>query len=288
MGESTDLVLERIIADALRALLDAAEINRLPVDVHRVAQRLGIRVAVHPLESREALFLRTPREARIFLDPKLFNDGFLSARGRFSLAHEIGHCAFEEQFKKQSALAPLSHHERELIADRLANQLLMPRELLTHELRRLQQEWTHGEYVEASTMVKLQHVFRVSLPALAHAIRELSPNTAILRFEKRPIRERGRDFGEVTYRVAWSSPLSTKGERVFPNQTLARCESLAHAAAHGETVKMRAPLNFRPLPRREYSVTGAPHRLVSDAAYLLSIDIQGDQRKEDVSGTIST
>lgn len=268
----------RIVADALRSLLDAAAINRLPVDVHRVAQRLGIRVAVNALEAREALFLRTPREVRIFLDPKLFNDGFLSARGRFSLAHEIGHYILDEELQKRAGgSVQLSQQTREAIADRLGSHLLMPRDLLKRELSLSQSEWTDGAFIEAGTMVRLQRTFRVSLPALAHAIRELSPTTVILRFEKQPIREKGQDSGAIAYRVSWSSPLSSKGDRIFPNQTLARCAMLADAAERGDTVRTRAALNFRPLPKREYSVTGAPHRLVSGAAYLLSIDVKDER-----------
>lgn len=268
---------QRLLAGALRALMGGAEINRVPVDLHRVAQRFGIRVVEQPLESREALYLRTPRESRIFLDSALFdNQGLLTGRGRFTLAHEIAHHVLEQEIRKTTlAQARLSTSRREALADQLGSHLLLPRDLLRSSLIETQPEGGDGDIVDATTMIALQRRFRVSLPALAHAVRDLVPNVVFIRFARQKAQQKGREFGEQVYRVVWSSPTgSGMNGRIFPNQRLARSEELEAAAVQGITIRNSLLLDFRPLPRRIYKLTGTPYRTALLSGFLLSVAIQ--------------
>lgn len=260
--------------DALAALKARVRPHRLPVDPLRVAQEMGIRIVFRALDSRQALYIRDVRRTRIFLNEDLVINGNLSARGRFTLAHELGHHILDEvarSLRIDTATLPLEARER--IADRLGNHLLMPRDLLTTELHTLQPDWADGDWIEALTVADLQQRFRVSLPALANALRDLSPGTLIARFEWIPNQDHRRASDEPVYRVVWSSPASERGDRLFPNQSLTKYRELSDAAERGRVLRTRTKLNLRPLPHKEYSVAGAPHRALHRGPYLVTIDL---------------
>lgn len=276
-----NVLQDSLEAEALAALKAHVRPHRLPVDPLRIAQGMGIRVVFRALESREALYVRDPRQTRIFIDEDLVVNGNLSARGRFTLAHELGHHIFDEVGRSSSVeAAALPLEAREKIADRLGSNLLMPRDLLTAELHTLQPDWVEGDLIEASTVAELQQRFRVSLPALANALRDLSAGTLIARFEWIPNQDHRRASEEPVYRVVWSSPMSERGDRLFPNQSLTKYRELCEAAERGQVLRTRTKLNLRPLPHKEYSVAGAPHRPVLRSPYLLTIDLSPhhDQR----------
>jgi hypothetical protein len=248
-----------VLCNALSAVRTAHGAAERPpkLDLFRFAESLGIQVDVLELEGREAMYLRVGSQVRIILSRQLFYGSVLSLRGRFTLAHEIGHYFLDAVQLQSSYRAGLTESSRERIADFVASNVLVPRDLLREQLRTLQREWSEGDWVEAWTIVELQKRFFVSLPAIAHAIRELSPTTVIVRFDQKQ-RHSDRD---LEYRVAWSSPVTQSGEKVFVNQSLRRCSGLDSVSARRRSVVATVLVNLRPLPVGQYWVaTAIPRR----------------------------
>src|SRR5438045_1365687 len=64
---------------------------RSPVDLFRLASSAGISIDIEEMAGREAMYVRSRQGVAIILHPRLLTRGSLGKRGRFTLAHELGH-----------------------------------------------------------------------------------------------------------------------------------------------------------------------------------------------------
>ena len=123
----------------VRKLLKEAGLPRIPVDVERVAEHLGLKIIERPLEDEYSGYL-TVKEKNIVV-----NSAHSPARQRFTIAHEIGHFQLHCQqadtpmFVDQTVYfrAPQFSDEaraREREANYFAAELLMPEEWLAKYL----------------------------------------------------------------------------------------------------------------------------------------------------------
>jgi Zn-dependent peptidase ImmA (M78 family) len=139
-------------------LLDMAGLKQVPVDVERLAGRLGVRVAARSdLPPKVSGFLyRGPLQ-----DVIIVNAWHRPVRRRFTVAHELGHWALDEQgiFHEQGGHGGAPDTERAM--DAFASVLLMPEDLMYRELGR------------CARVVDLAARFRVSQGAMVRRLAEL-------------------------------------------------------------------------------------------------------------------
>lgn len=154
------------------ALLEQLEMRRTPIDVHRVARELGLRVMTANLGAGVAgLLVRRPGAPSVIC----VHEDDPTTRQRFSIAHEIGHHHLEHPFEQDAqvhvdrgivAQRPARSAEgvdpNEIEANQFAAALLMPAALI----RTRAAELSHGLLLDAH-LTELADEFQVSEQAMA-------------------------------------------------------------------------------------------------------------------------
>lgn|SRR5579862_524328 len=130
------MVLEKIEA-AAEELLARFDIKGVPIPIEDVARHLDIRISRAPSKDFSGLLIRKDGHALIGV-----NSSEAPVRQRFTIAHELGHFVLHPQkdafvdFRKDrnstEAKPPRERH-----ADMFAAALLMPRQALLKDFRRL-------------------------------------------------------------------------------------------------------------------------------------------------------
>lgn len=153
------------------SVLALAGIDRPPVDVEAVAQRLGLQLVRRDMEdATSGMLVRGPRYSTIAV-----NAGHHPRRQRFTIAHEIGH--FQLHWKSTEThfidyvvrdfrddRSSTATDKREIEANQFAASLLMPREFLRKDLRG--QGKLPGFDVDEGLIVKLARRYEVSQQAM--------------------------------------------------------------------------------------------------------------------------
>ena len=140
-------VRRKFIRDTAERVLQAHCPNCPPVDVQRIAERLGIEVKVEPVDDDLSGFLyREPKTDRAVIG---VNAKHHPNRRTFTIAHELGHFLLHEsetvhldnkkdgytlQLRNPASATGESINERE--ANLFAAELLMPAKFLARELRK--------------------------------------------------------------------------------------------------------------------------------------------------------
>jgi Zn-dependent peptidase ImmA (M78 family) len=159
-----------------REILVELNIARCPVDVDEIARKKGITVRFVPLEEDLSgmIFMK---DAAIIVVNSLHHPN----RQRFTLAHEFGHFELhmtdigsevhvDKKFLKfaRDAKSSTGWDRKEIDANRFASELLVPKDMLAHELR--------GRIVDAEDeqlITEMAGCFEVSRQMMTFRIGEL-------------------------------------------------------------------------------------------------------------------
>lgn len=127
------------IDERVRSILEENGINRPPVDIYGIIERLGIRLFELELDDDVSgvLDMREPKTPRIVV-----NKNHHPNRKRFSAAHELSHFVLhtksglhmDKQSFFRSAESSKGVFSIEIEANRMAAELLMPKHFLTKSL----------------------------------------------------------------------------------------------------------------------------------------------------------
>ena len=131
------LAKSNVVKIAVKELLDISEVVEAPVDVYKIATKLGIQIKFSALSKLSGAFVRGIKNSR----PSgiLLNSNQPEARLRFSLGHEIAHFFLNHYPDKDIGKTKLGRHtlETEKDADEFASELLVPSTFLQKELDKL-------------------------------------------------------------------------------------------------------------------------------------------------------
>jgi len=147
-----------------RELLRAGGICRPPVDVELLAHLQGVHeIRLEPLNGPDAELSPVDNGYVIRADPRT-----ISARRRFSIAHEVAHTFFGHNHKSyhgQAVTLPkgvargLGYRLEEMLCDQAAAEMTMPRELFLEEAR--------GHRPSVDLVTRLAQAFQTSIESTA-------------------------------------------------------------------------------------------------------------------------
>lgn len=131
------LAQSSVVKIAVKELLDLSEVSEAPVDVYKIATKLGIQIKFSALSKLSGAFVRGQESLR----PSgiLLNSNQPETRLRFSLGHEIAHFFLNHYPDKDIEETKLGRHtlKTEKDADAFASELLVPSTFLQKELDKL-------------------------------------------------------------------------------------------------------------------------------------------------------
>jgi Zn-dependent peptidase ImmA (M78 family) len=141
------------ITKKIEKLLKVAGISKLPVDVTKIAEILGLNIKYQPYDDNfSGLLIRHGNEATIGV-----NSVHHENRRRFTIAHEIGHFLLHKgdlildkdiRVNYRGAVNEHVDYEKEREANMFASELLMPTKLLSKDLKRHQLNLMDDEQIE--------------------------------------------------------------------------------------------------------------------------------------------
>jgi len=165
-AEEIDLALDEVAQEAL----DAAAIDRAPVDAFRLAEALGIVVAWDEAQQVRARYVRLASAWNSQPRPTvLLRPDDRMERRHWALAHEIGeHLAWQVFARLGSDLMDAGRAAREMIANQLAGRLLVPGAWLRRDAAEC--DWDLAElktrYCTASHEVLARRMLDAGPPAI--------------------------------------------------------------------------------------------------------------------------
>jgi Zn-dependent peptidase ImmA (M78 family) len=127
------------IEETISQLLDQFEIDKLPIDVEKIARMLGLQVRYEPYDGFQSGFLFQD-SARTIIG---VNSNQSKVRQRFTIAHELGHFFLHQgnpfhidkaQMKFRNALSGEGTNTEEVEANAFAAALLMPTRFIEAEI----------------------------------------------------------------------------------------------------------------------------------------------------------
>jgi Zn-dependent peptidase ImmA (M78 family) len=167
-------VRRKRVEQTARELLGANQVNHPPIPVDRIAKRQGLLLRAEPLESSLSGFLYRAGDRAVVgtnsLQPQV--------RQRFTVAHELGHFMLHEveelhvdrqvHFKLRSKLSSQGTDDDEIEANLFAAEILMPRDMIANDVRRLGAIDVIDDKINA-----LAQRYRVSVQAMTLRLRDL-------------------------------------------------------------------------------------------------------------------
>lgn len=154
-----------------RNLLKSARIVNPPVRVDKIAEKLKAKLTFEPFDGEDdisGILYRDEKQTIIGI-----NSSHSNVRQRFTIAHEIGHLVLHEgelfvdqavrvNFRdKRSSLAV---NQQEIEANKFAAELLMPDEMIRHEVEK--RVTKKKGVTESQLLAELARVFDVSEQAM--------------------------------------------------------------------------------------------------------------------------
>ena len=162
-------------AEARRVLAETSAAT-LPIDIERIAGRLGAEVVYEPM-SRELSGLLYRDGDRTVIG---VNSMHASNRQRFTIAHEVGHLVLHQgrpvvldhvvRMNFRDPKSGTATDAEEIAANAFAAELLMPRDLLIAEVERAR---AHGDALDPSFVRALADGFEVSGEAMGNRLANL-------------------------------------------------------------------------------------------------------------------
>jgi Zn-dependent peptidase ImmA (M78 family) len=164
------------IERTVKKLLDDNKIFQPPVPVDDIARNLGANLKYEPFSGQDAISGMLYRDG----ENKIIgiNSNHHPNRQRFSIAHEVGHLLLHEKevfidkvVNFRSSRSSLAIDTEEIAANAFAAELLMPKEFVKNELKKLigqESMPTEKELVE-----NFARVFKVSTAAMEYRLNNL-------------------------------------------------------------------------------------------------------------------
>lgn len=167
---------DEIKACALKFLREAG-ITQAPVDVEKLAIRVGAKVSYEPFEGDLSGVLVKDHGSVVIG----VNSSHPNTRQRFTIAHECGHLLlkhigdiFVDQtvaVMKRDGRSSMAIDQQEIEANRFAAELLMPEKMIVEAVKRRQQKKTD---ISASQIIsELADEFQVSPQAMEYRLTNL-------------------------------------------------------------------------------------------------------------------
>lgn len=170
------------IEEAAARVLRKCKVTAAPVNVLKIAQSLGAKVAFQPFgEELSGMLVR--KDAQVIIG---VNSRHPNTRQRFTIAHELGHWQLEHKgdlfldktlrskpisIKKRDQRAAQGTDREEIQANSFAAAILMPEPLLVAAVER--QLSGEGEYDIDRLVSELSDEFEVSSQAMEHRLANL-------------------------------------------------------------------------------------------------------------------
>lgn len=155
---------QSLIAFAVEELMTKTNSTNIPIDVFSIASQLGIFVKFSALANLSGAYIHASDKNGPGI---LLNSNQPENRIRFSLAHEIAHYYLNHYSNQERAISLLGRHSSEIEkdADKFASELLIPKNILTEEVRKI----TKNSFSEKD-VYKLSDKFAVSYQAMLLAL----------------------------------------------------------------------------------------------------------------------
>jgi Zn-dependent peptidase ImmA (M78 family) len=155
-------------------LLEEQEVLTAPIDVGRIAHRLGVIVIEEDLQNEVSGMLSREGPRPVIL----VNESDSSARKRFSIAHELGHFRLHKDqvfvdrpVRFRDGRSSLGQDREEIEANHFASELLMPSPLIWESIAKIEDESSPLEEDELVTQLSKQ--FDVSKQAMEYRLADL-------------------------------------------------------------------------------------------------------------------
>ncbi len=164
--------------EVAQRILAEHNVVRPPVPVERLAKKLGARLSRQPFGEADdvsGLLFRDGTRTIIGI-----NSAHASTRQRFTIAHELGHLTLHPgkpmildraRVNFRDSVSSMATDRQEMEANRFAASLLMPRDLLVRELKRLPTKPANQS--EESLVAMLAGTFDVSKEAMHYRLMNL-------------------------------------------------------------------------------------------------------------------
>jgi Zn-dependent peptidase ImmA (M78 family) len=159
-------------------LLKSARVENPPVRVDKIAEKVKAKLSFEPFEGEDdisGILYRDGKQAVIGI-----NSTHSKVRQRFTIAHEIGHLVLHdgELFVDQSVRvnfrdkrSSLAEDKQEIEANKFAAELLMPKEMIKHEVVKCIAKKKTA--TESQLIAELARVFEVSEQAMEYRLLNL-------------------------------------------------------------------------------------------------------------------
>ena len=155
-------------------LLEDNKLMKLPINVEKLASKLGISIEFQDLDDNVSGFL-VKKDVKNIIG---INENHHPVRRRFTISHEIGHYILHVtqplfvDFYKGSMLYRSNHKSKNYKIEKEANQfaasLLMPKQLIEKELLKLSNSLDYEDKI-----YELSHTFQVSKQAMDFRLKSL-------------------------------------------------------------------------------------------------------------------
>lgn len=165
---------EKYRNNSIQLLKDTDNFNHLPINLENITTHFNIQLSYKYLGENSGIidYNKKTKETNIII-----NNKENSFRQRFSLAHEIAHYIYDINFDKDFHLEEQvfnrnsKFHLREKIADKYAEQLLMPSKLFTASLIKerdllFKNKDNFSAYNIYETIKNLKEKIKVNIPAI--------------------------------------------------------------------------------------------------------------------------
>jgi len=173
------LIRRKLIRERAVGVLDRFNVRKAPVDVEKLAERLGAKVAMEPApDELSGFLLRDPRKNVVIIG---VNANHHENRQRFTIAHECGHLLLHEgdelhvdkqgsgyQVNLRDGESSSGKNVDEMEANLFAAELLMPVGFLDADLAK-----KVPLNVDDDKIIELAEKYKVSVQALALRLKYL-------------------------------------------------------------------------------------------------------------------
>ncbi len=164
------MISKKAIQTKVQKLFIEYKIKKPPIDVEKIANKLGIKIKYTSFDSDEVCGLLVRKGDEVILG---VNQNHSTNRHRFSIAHEIGHYVlhmtkpiFIDGAFNRNQKSSTGTESEEIEANTFAAELLMPEHFLSGDIEKIN-EW------DEHTIRNLADKYNVSVEALVYRLTNL-------------------------------------------------------------------------------------------------------------------
>lgn len=166
-------MLNRAIEEKSLRVLQELSIEKLPIDINKIAMHLGVKIKEDLIDDSISGFLISKKGKNVIG----INSNESQVRKRFTIAHELGHFILHSNKEDDLFISKIHFRDeesstgemkREREANAFAAGILMPRFLIEKELSKLK-----GKSAVEDAVSKLASIFNVSEIAMSYRLLNL-------------------------------------------------------------------------------------------------------------------